>query len=84
MQIIEVIPAIRWRNTRTDATASLYGAVPWLSDTERDAWKTETFGFTWRRSDGCVGLGRAPARTQEEAEAIMARVNNLTPERSTL
>jgi hypothetical protein len=74
--ILEVIPARRWVHV-SGRTASLYGAVPYLSDAEKADWRIDTVGFTWRCADGTIGLGRPAAETQEEAEAVMARVNAL-------
>lgn len=68
--MIEVIEAKRWRNTETQATASLYGAAPYYGD--RGAWIVESYGFTWRDTrSGTVGLGRMAAKTREEDESTM-------------
>lgn len=75
MRITEVIPARHWQNMRTGQTASLYGGLPWRSDAERAEWKIVSAGWTWRKVDGTIGLGRRPAETREEAESIMARAN---------
>jgi hypothetical protein len=75
MRIIEVIPAKRWKNTITGATASIYGAVPWSSDSEKQQWTLETVGFTWRVDNRTVGIGRVPAKTEEEAIEVMERFN---------
>jgi hypothetical protein len=74
MRVWEVIPARRWRHT-SGRSASVYGALPWTSDAGKAEWTMETSGWTWRMSNGTVGLGRVPAATREEAEAVMARVN---------
>lgn len=76
MRIIEVIESKRWKNTVTGATASIYGAVPYTSEADKGRWVVETVGYTWRREDGTVGLGRVPAKTLEEALAVMERVNS--------
>ena len=73
----EVIESRRWKNDATGATASLYGACPWISDQERQNWRVETVGFTWRNlKTGTIGLGRAPAKTREEADSVAKRLNN--------
>lgn len=79
MRITEVIESKRWVNKLTKATASIYGSVPWTNDIDRDNWSIELIGWTWKRSDGCIGLGRAPASTYDEALAVMAKVNGGTP-----
>lgn len=75
-RIIEVIPSRRWRHT-SGRTASIYGACPWTGapgNTEAD-WIMETVGWTWVNANGTIGLGRVPAATKEEAEAVMNAVN---------
>lgn len=76
MKVLEVIESKRWRNTKTNATASLYGACPWTSDADKQAWVLEVVGWTWRNADGTIGLGRVPAKTREEALDVMARINS--------
>lgn len=75
MKIEEVIEAHVWVNTTTGATASIYGACPWTSDTEKASWEIQARGYTWRLDNGTIGLGRKPAATREEAETIMATHN---------
>lgn len=74
MRVIEVIESRRWKGPN-GRTASLYGACPWTSDAEKSQWTLETVGWTWRMSNGTIGLGRVPAKTYEEAVAIMDAVN---------
>lgn len=74
MYVVEVIPAKRWRNVKTGQTASLYGAVPYHS-TDKTDWALEVTGYTWRKSDGTIGLGRTPAETKDEAIEIMRTIN---------
>jgi hypothetical protein len=71
----EVIESKAWR--RDDgATASPYGAVPWLSDAERERWQMVTRGWTVQdNSRGTVGNGRTPYATREEAQAFCDRWN---------
>ena len=74
----EVIESRRWKNSATGATASLYGAAPYVSDRDRADWHVETVGYTWRNlKTGTIGLGRAPAKTREEAETVAARLNSM-------
>ena len=75
MKIVEVIPSRVWVNATTGATASLYGAVPWTSDAEKTSWEIQARGFTWRLSNGTIGLGRQPTATREEAETVMTSHN---------
>lgn len=75
MHVVRVIEAKRYRHLPTGRTASTRGACPWTSEAERAQWVCETVGWTWERSDGTVGLGRRPAETRAEAEAVMAAIN---------
>ena len=75
MRILEVIPAERWRHI-SGRTASMYGACPWTTDAERGEWTCEPIGWTWQRADGCIGLGRVPAKTREEALTVMEKINS--------
>lgn len=70
----EIIPARRWRNTKTKATASVYGAVPWFTEAAKADWEIESTGFTIKWPDGTVGLGRPPFATEAEAAAALARM----------
>lgn len=63
MFIVKVIPAKRWRNLSSNATASLYGAVPYLTETDKANWVIEHCGYTWLTEAGTVGIGRVPAST---------------------
>lgn len=51
-------------------TASIYGAVPWQSDAERDRWSIVNKGYTVQNPlTGQIGIGAKPWATREEAEA---------------
>jgi hypothetical protein len=78
MKILEVIESRRWKNTKTGATASFYGAVPYTTLADESNWEVETVGYTWRNSNGTIGLGRAPAKTYEEAVAVMEHANSIS------
>lgn len=75
--VTEIIPSRRWRH-KSGKAASIYGAVPYVSEAEKADWHIETSGWTWRKSDGTVGLCRPPAATREEAVEIANRVNART------
>lgn len=74
-RVVEVVEAKRWKNAKTGEVASIYGAHPATTEAERADWEVEVVGFTWRLADGTVGLGRPPAKTRAEAEAVMAQIN---------
>lgn len=76
MKIIAVIESKRWENIKTGQTASIYGAVPYTSELDKDNWKIEISGYTWKLDNGTIGLGRTPVKTKEEALEIMENFNN--------
>lgn len=79
----EVLRAVVWRNVLTGATASIYGAVPWRSANERNAWTMTETGWTVRNPlTGQVGIGRAPCKTFAEANALALRLGR--PSRSSI
>jgi hypothetical protein len=75
MSTYEAIPSRVWR--RDDGrTASPYGACPWTSKAEAARWKLEQVGWTVRDNrTGTIGLGRAPYKTEAEAEDVASRLN---------
>jgi hypothetical protein len=77
MKRYEVIESRHWKNDRTGATASLYGAVPYQRDAKAEGWEVVTTGFTIRDNvEGTVGIGRKPFDTQEEAETVAQTMND--------
>lgn len=63
----EVIEAKIWRH-KNGRAASIYGACPWISASDRENWAIEHTGFTVRNTmDGTIGLGRMPFATHAEA-----------------
>lgn len=64
----EVIESKHW--VRDDGrTASIYGAVPWVSASEEKRWKIVPRGYTVRDNErGTVGIGRQPWTTRAEAQ----------------
>jgi len=76
MYIVKVIESRRWKNSKTGQTASIYGAVPYYSEKDKADWEIETIGYTWANSDGTIGLGRVPVKTEQEAIDVMNRINN--------
>lgn len=78
MKVIRVLPYTFWRHKISGRTASICGAHPACSNAERDQWELVTEGYTWETDQGTYGLGRVPAKTLEEAEAVMRRFNGIT------
>lgn len=70
----EVIPYRVW--LRDDGKqASLYGAVPYLSDAEKARWQVVERGWTVRDNHfNTVGMGRTPFATREEAQAFITKI----------
>lgn len=77
MRIIRVIECWDWVNVCTGAQKSMLGPVPWKEPRERVYWCLQHVGYTWQLSSGAIGIGRPPAATREQAEAIMADFNGL-------
>ena len=67
----KVVPARVWSNILTGATASVRGAVPYLSDAQKDDWVIKTVGFSIQNDDGTIGQGRPPYPTAEAAQAAI-------------
>lgn len=68
-QSFEIIPSKRWVNHETGQTASIYGSVPYVTIRDKFNWSIETLGYTVRNiKTGVVGIGRAPWKTEVEAE----------------
>jgi hypothetical protein len=72
----QVIESKRWKHKETGALASLYGAVPWSGrkgDSKED-WELENVGYTiYWNSNGTVGTGRPPFKTEKEAEDFLKK-----------
>lgn len=68
----KVIEAKQWRHV-SGRTASVCGACPWHSEAERTEWKIVAAGYTIQHPDGTQGIGRAPFKTREEAQAWIDR-----------
>lgn len=66
--MFDIVESKRWV-CDDGRTASIYGAVPWLSDTERNTWRIQIVGYTVQhKKTGTVGIGRQPWKTLEEAQ----------------
>jgi hypothetical protein len=72
--MVKVIESRVWENSLTGRTASIYGAAPWVGP-RPDGWSVVTRGWTWEMDNNTIGAGRVPAKTEAEAEAIMAEWN---------
>lgn len=75
MKIIEVIESKHWVNKVNGRTASIYGAVPYVNETDKSNWEVVKRGYTWRLDNGTIGLGRQPVKTLDEALEIMNNFN---------
>jgi hypothetical protein len=75
MRITSVIPSRQWEHV-SGRRASIYGSLPWTSEADKANWTMVTSGWTWELDNGTIGLGRVPAKTKEEAEALMHKFNN--------
>lgn len=76
MRVLEVIESKCWKHKVTGQTVSIYGAVPYVNETEKQNWEIVSRGFTWRLDNGTIGLGRMPTKTRDEALEVMNKINN--------
>ena len=68
----EIIESKRWKHVN-GSTASIYGACPWMSESDRKNWSLEIAGYTLRNvKTGVVGIGRKPFATYAEALAFIS------------
>ena len=73
----EVIESRHWVNSRTGATASIYGAVPWTHDAHAGDWRVVSVGWTIRDlRTGTAGCCRPPFPTAAAARAWIIEQNN--------
>jgi len=72
--MFEVIESRVWKHT-SGRTASIYGACPWVAQSDAPNWQIVTRGWTVRNPHtGEVGACRPPFATKEEAQAFAERV----------
>jgi hypothetical protein len=75
MNKFEIIESKRWLHS-AGMTASIYGAVPWTSEADRQNWSMQVVGYTLLNTKaGTVGIGRQPFKTYEEAAEFVAQFN---------
>ena len=73
----EVIESKVWINKVNGRRVSIYGALPWISDSEREQWEIVTQGWTIRDiRENTIGCGRVPWKTQIEAQADADKWNS--------
>ncbi|TAN06822.1 MAG: hypothetical protein EPN36_03580 [Rhodanobacteraceae bacterium] len=72
----EAIPAKHYRNTVTKATASIYGAIPYVGNADKANWVIESTGWTIRDNhNNTVGFGLGkPFTSESEALQIAAEM----------
>jgi len=74
----ETVTAKSWKNTRTGATASIYGAVPYTNSKDEPDWEIIDVGFTVRDNKTMrVGIGKPPYETKAEADRVADRLNKM-------
>lgn len=74
----EAIPAKHYRNTVTRATASIYGALPYVGQADKANWVIESTGWTIRDNhNNTVGFGLGkPFASESEALRIAAEMES--------
>lgn len=79
MKINKVILSKHWVHS-SGRTASIRGACPWTSDSDKPNWELQTNGFTWEvvdyRGNITYGACRKPAKTYNEAITFMNDFNS--------
>jgi len=71
----EIIESKRWVHVN-GATASIYGACPYMSDSDKPNWSIETVGYTIRdNKTNTVGIGRKPFKTMYDAVVALRNLN---------
>lgn len=71
MKRYEIIPKQFWENKVTGATASVYGATPWISDADRDNWERVVRGASLRDNR----LNTVSSQAGDTSETITERMN---------
>ena len=57
------------------AKASIFGAVPWVSEEEKARWQVVQQGWTvYNPNTGQYGVGQPPCATEEQAQALADRL----------
>jgi hypothetical protein len=74
MSKVTVEPYRFWLHT-SGRRASLFGALPWTSEADKQNWTLTEKGFTIKNPDGTRGCGRPPCDTFEEAQALAEKLN---------
>ena len=67
-----IIESRHWLDDETGSTASIYGAVPWIS--AQGSWKIVSRGWVIEYNDNgrvTVGDGRPPFATREDAQLVL-------------
>lgn len=77
MRTIEVIPSYVYVHT-SGRQASPHGSAPWVNESDRENWRLEQRGWTWKVTDHngvtTIGACRRPAATRAEAEKVADRM----------
>ncbi len=77
MDRYEVIKSKKWFNKITGQTASIYGALPYWNESEKENWIIKSVGYTIRdNKNNTIGLGRKPFITLLEANKCLERLTN--------
>ena len=78
MKRYEIIEAKRWVHV-SGATASIYGACPYVSDSDKSNWSIQTVGWTIRdNKTNTVGMGRKPFDSMYDASMVLHNLNVLS------
>ena len=68
MNKYEIIKSKTWVNVINNNSVSIYGAVPYINDSEKQNWVIKELGWTiYNNKLNTVGIGRKPFVTYFEA-----------------
>ena len=78
MKRYEIIEAKCWVHT-DGRTASVYGACPYVSDSDKANWTIQTVGYTIRdNKTNTVGMGRKPFDSMYDASMVLHNLDVLS------
>lgn len=69
----EIIPRQFWKNTKTGATASLYGSHPAVNAEDEANWQVVTDGVVYKDNKSGTIHGNPGMRTEEAINAFLTK-----------
>lgn len=72
----EIVPSRFWKNKITGSTASLYGAVPYTNEADRQNWEIVSNGFVWKDRKTNTYHGQSGQTELQVAERLSRFTND--------